>query len=366
MKAFSLAFLVSGALLLSSCGGSSSSVSPEPSSSDSGLSSAGSSNSGDPGEGGSEPGGNSEPGGSEPGISGGGESSGTATTSSSAALPEGSIFEDFDAADPAHLFYESGGRQAAFTHVSGTESPDESGTTVLTLALDTADAAGAWQGPNFQTPNLLGFGTYSARIKTATARGTEQPLAGAVVGFFTYRHDTDDNGNGVLENSEIDFEWLIADPRVIYLTAWVDVNDDPWRVTKINRTIDLSRGRILQTVYENLDGTRGSFADSLSNSPSTIAAIPDYDASARFYVYGFDWATDRIRWWMVDPASPADTVVLWDFRGDAKYITQQPAYLMLNFWHTADWSVEGVPNSTQKPRLQFATQFDWVRYVPAR
>ena len=360
MKAFSLAFLVSGALLLSSCGGSSSSVSPEPSSSDPGLSAGGSS---DSGAGGSEPGGSSATGTSEGGASGTDESSGTATTSSSAELPPGAIFEDFNAS--ASLFeYGSGGHQAAFTHVSGAASPDEPGTTTLTLTLDTADAAGAWQGPNYQTSRLLGFGTYSARIKTASARGTEQPLAGAVAGFFTYRHDTDDNGNGVLENSEIDFEWLIADPRVIYLTAWVDVNDDPWRVTKINRTIDLSRGRILQTVWQNLDGTSGSFSDSLSNSPSTIAAIPDYDASARFYVYGFDWATDRIRWWMVDPASPADTVVLWDFRGDAKYITQQPAYLMLNFWHTADWSVEGVPNSTQKPRLPFATQFDWVRFVP--
>ncbi len=361
MKTFSLALLVSGAFLLVSCGGSSSSVSPEPSSSDSGFSSGGNSDSGNSGAGES-----SAAGASEGGSSDAGESSGTATTSSSAELPPGSIFEDFAGASPTYFSYGSGGHQAAFTHVSGTESPDEPGTTTLTLTLDTADAAGAWQGPNYQTSRLLGFGTYSARIKTASARGTEQPLAGAVAGFFTYRHDTDDNGNGVLENSEIDFEWLIADPRVIYLTAWVDVNDDPWRVTKINRTIDLSRGRILQTVWQNLDGTSGSFSDSLSNSPSTIAAIPDYDASARFYVYGFDWATDRIRWWMVDPASPADTVVLWDFRGDAKYITQQPAYLMLNFWHTADWSVEGVPNSTQKPRLPFATQFDWVRYVPAR
>jgi len=277
------------------------------------------------------------------------------------------FFEDFDGASPTYFSYGSGGHQAPFTHVSGTESPDEPGTTVMTLTIDTADAAGAWQGVNFQTPNLLGFGTYAARVKTPTAKDSamNQPLAGAVVGFFTYRHDADDNGNGVLENSEIDFEWLIADPRVIYLTAWVDVNDDPWRVTKINRTIDLSRGRILQTVYENLDGTRGSFTDELSNSPSTIAAIPDYDASARFYVYGFDWATDRIRWWMIDPASPADTIVLWDYRGDVKYVTQQPAYLMFNFWHTDSWSVEGVPSSTQRPRHPFAAQFDWVSYTPA-
>ena len=80
MKTFSLALLVSGAFLLVSCGGSSSSVSP-----------------------------------------GAGESSGTATTSSSAELPPGSIFEDFAGASPTYFSYGSGGRQAAFTHVSGTE-----------------------------------------------------------------------------------------------------------------------------------------------------------------------------------------------------------------------------------------------------
>ena len=172
MKTFSLALLVSGAFLLVSCGGSSSSVSPG-----AGESSAA--------------------GASEGGSSGAGESSGTATTSSSAELPPGSIFEDFAGASPTYFSYGSGGHQAAFTHFSGTESPDEPGTTTLILTLDTADAAGAWQGPNYQTSRLLGFGTYSARIKTASARGTEQPLAGAVAGFFTYRHDTDDNGNGV-------------------------------------------------------------------------------------------------------------------------------------------------------------------------
>ncbi len=29
----------------------------------------------------------------------------------------------------------------------------------------------------------------------------------------------------------------------------------------------------------------------------------DFDASAKFYTYGFDWHPDRIRLWMIHPSS---------------------------------------------------------------
>lgn len=63
--------------------------------------------------------------------------------------------------------------------------------------------------------------------------GSEQPKAGAVVGFYTYYNDKygsaqtpDINGNGVPDNSEIDFEWLIANPRIVNMTAYTDFDDE--------------------------------------------------------------------------------------------------------------------------------------------
>ena len=50
--------------------------------------------------------------------------------------------------------------------------------------------------------------------------------------------------------------------------------------------------------------------------------------------------------------------------GPEERIPQRPASLMLNFWHTNDWPVEGVPGSIEAPTIPFQTQFDWVSYTP--
>lgn len=281
----------------------------------------------------------------------------------------GAFLENFDTASPVNFSYGSGGKKASFTHISGMESPDEAGTYVLKLELDPEDGAGAWIGPNYTSHQTCHFGRYSARIKTASARNSEQPLTGAVVGFYTYYNDQYDesgpkdvNQNGIADNSEIDFEWLIADPRLIYMTAYTDY-DDEHGPRKVNRIVNLATGQILSTTY----ATSWDDATDLTgeeNFPETVPAIEGYDASARFYTYGFDWAKDHIRWWIVNPADEQDTITLWDYRGPEERITQRPASLMLNFWHTNDWPVEGVPGSIEAPAIPFQTQFDWVSYTP--
>ncbi|MCQ2104839.1 MAG: T9SS type A sorting domain-containing protein [Fibrobacter sp.] len=293
-----------------------------------------------------------------------------AAVCSSSALAAGSYIETFDSSAPTNFTYGSGGNKAAFTHISGYESPDESGTKVLLLELDPTEKAGAWQGPNYTSKKMGHFGRYVARIKTASARGSEQPKAGAVVGFYTYYNDKygsaqtpDINGNGIPDNSEIDFEWLIADPRIVYMTAYTDFNDETGKMGKVNRTINLATGKIISTTYAN-SWSGGARLTGDENLPETIPAIEGYDASAQFYTYGFDWMSDHIRWWIVNPKDEKDTITLWDYRGPKERITQKPASLMINFWHTNDWSVEGVAGSTEAPRLKFQTQIDWASYTP--
>src|SRR5678809_979955 len=75
------------------------------------------------------------------------------------------------------------------------------------------DSAGAGRGPEIISNNFTYYGTYSARLKVPDVRNI-QPNTGVVVGYFTYFMDS------VYGLSEIDFEWLVADPSIIYIGTW--------------------------------------------------------------------------------------------------------------------------------------------------
>ena len=278
------------------------------------------------------------------------------------------FFDTFEGEMPTHFRYFSGGRGDPLTRQSGVPSSIEPGTNVVRLTLDTADIAGPAQGPNFVSHKFCHYGTYAARIKLPNT--SAQPRVGAGVGFFTYFNDLygtgqeqDLNKNGLPDNSEIDFEWLIAAPKEIYISAYTDYDEATGETRKVSRALNLAQGRIYGTIYAEWQGAPGTPLKGDENIPENIAAIPDYDASARFYTYGFDWHPDRIRWWILHPTEN-DTVVLWDYRGPQERITQKPAYAMFNFWHPDGWPAYSVPGSTQKPQFPFSVEFDWVSYTP--
>lgn len=280
----------------------------------------------------------------------------------------GAINEQWNSNSSDNFYYGSGGKKAAFTHTIGATSTIEQETKVLSLKTDPAEKAGAWQGPNFTSNNICHFGTYAARIKIPDA--TSQPNVGAVVGFYTYYNDeynttepADINGNGLHDNSEIDFEWLIADPTVIYITAYTDYHGPTGEARKIGRIINLAKGIIYKTEYAESLGGAGTKLTGVENQPEILEALPGYDASKQFYTYGFDWHSDGIRWWMLHPETN-DTIVLWDYKGPQERITQKKAYLMMNIWHTDSWSVHTKSGTTEAPQEQFGVEFDWTTYTP--
>ena len=87
------------------------------------------------------------------------------------------------------------------------------GSKVLLFKIDPTDSAGAGRGPEIISNDFTYFGTYSARLKVPAVKDV-QPNTGAVVGYFTYYMDN------VYGLSEIDFEWLVADPSIIYIGTW--------------------------------------------------------------------------------------------------------------------------------------------------
>ncbi len=263
------------------------------------------------------------------------------------------FLETFDNDTSAFFRYGSTGNKSDFKWKMGLNSSTEPGTSILSFKIDPEDAAGAGRGPEIISKDFTHFGSYATRLKVPDVKEI-QPNVGAVVGYFTYHVDS------VAGLSEIDFEWLIADPEVIYVGTWTG---EPGKLQRIGRTINLAKGIVYSTTSRvGHDGARTPLTG-LQNQPETIPAIEGYDASSQFYTYGFDWHPDRLRWWMIHPIS-ADTVVLWDYQGSQLGIPQNRSRYRLNFWHTNEWAVETNPESIEKPRQPYELEIDWMYYKP--
>ncbi len=268
-------------------------------------------------------------------------------------ITDEAFFEDFEGDSLTYFRYGSTGTKAPFKWKTGVDSPSEPGTVILSFKIDPEEEAGAGKGPEIISKDFTHFGRYAVRIKVPDVVET-QPDVGAVVGYFTYHMED------IAGLSEIDFEWLLADPKVIYVGTWTGHSG---KLKRIGRTINMATGEIYSTIYkENYDGV-GQPLSGLQNQPETITPIEDFDASKGFHTYGFDWYPDQIRWWMLHPET-SDTITLWDYQGSKRGIPQHESKYRLNFWHTADWSVETNPNSLEKPMHPYEVEVDWMSYEP--
>lgn len=266
-----------------------------------------------------------------------------------------SFVENFNDSTSKYFSYGSTGNKTDFKCRLGVNSSTEPGTKIMSFKIDPNDSAGAGRGPEIISNDFTHFGTYSARLKVPNVKDI-QPNVGAVVGYFTYHVDS------IPGLSEIDFEWLIADPSIIYIGTWTGYRGE---LKRIGRTINLAKGIILNTIYkENHTGVEVPLTGA-QNQPETIPAIEGYDASSKFYTYGFDWYPDRLRWWMIHPGS-GEKIVLWDYQGSQTGIPQNHSHYRMNFWHTKDWSVETNPNSIERPLHPYELEVDWMSYEPLK
>lgn len=272
------------------------------------------------------------------------------------AVPLASSFtEEFSDSTLHHFFYGTTGTRDAFKCQVGAPSTVDPSTRVLAFRIDPADSAGPGRGPEIISSEFTHFGSYSARIKIPNVRGI-QPNVGAVVGYFTYYMDS------IRGLSEIDIEWLLADPTIIYIGTWTGYQG---KLQRIGRTIDLAKGVVYNTIAKvgytgvptNLTG--------LQNVPTSVPAIPGFDASSRFYEYGFDWHPDRLTWWIADPTTGRRTT-LWDYTGSSLGIPQNTSRYRMNFWHTNNWAVETNAKAIEKPLHPYEVEVDWMKYMPAQ
>jgi hypothetical protein len=225
--------------------------------------------------------------------------------------------------------------------------------------------------------NLYQYGTFSARFMTGkcSKENPNDPVikTGVVTGFFTFFNGGDENNNGIIDNSEIDFEWLCAEPQVVYLSMYTDYEANPDGTTKFRRqllrVIDLSTGEIKDTVYR-LDGLVIHLnGDPQQDKPPTsapISGLPQgYNSSTAFYEYGFTWTANRVIWWIVNP-STGQKIKLWDYQNPAgatfSRIPARPARFMFNLWHTSDWTPASNGDAKNSPTIPVYSYLDWAAY----
>ncbi len=178
-----------------------------------------------------------------------------------------------------------------------------------------------------ETVDRRGFGSYEARLKPAAARSSE----GVVSAFFTYFNDgTDYDGDGIADNSEIDFEFLAAEPSILYLTVWTDYEnvDGLERFYHTARRIDLRTGQVWETEL----GYEGEYGHLEEIAPLEWS-VPGFTASDAYRTYGFDWQANQVVFWM-DAEDGSGPHILWDLQGapDLQIPTVE-AFAMINLWH---------------------------------
>lgn len=245
-------------------------------------------------------------------------------------------------------------------YYSGHPSLSAASTTVMMMRIDPADGEGMEKGPHVITKDYTFYGSYSARIRVPDIRKAQKNI-GAAAGLYVLDYDEKFGHSG------IDFEILIADPTKVRLAARTGEKD---RLNRISRTVDLAKGSILDCSYGTGTAEQGKLTDA-QNKPSSVSAINGFDASKKFYIYGFDWYPDRIIWWIRQDEG-SEKIILWEYEGKeifpdtyAPYgIPVLPALYSVNFWHTDSRLPEGMNAAKEAPKYPFEMEIDRMTYEP--
>jgi hypothetical protein len=162
------------------------------------------------------------------------------------------------------------------------------------------------------------FGRYRARVKVAACTAAEE----VVTGIFTYRNDgTDADGDGLVDNDEIDIEVLCGTPSVIFLSSWTDYDETGFR--KWTRAIDLATGAIYESPSDHEYGLVPAGQDPQLARPDLLTDYAEL---------GFDWYPDRVRFVAVDGT---EELTLWELT-DAALVPQRESGWLFNVWHPGE------------------------------
>lgn len=175
------------------------------------------------------------------------------------------------------------------------------------------------------------YGDYQARLSSGRA-GTGE---GVISAFFTYFNDGGDwDGDGIVDNHEIDIELPNSDRSAIFLSVYTDYQYSGNTETfhRNGARVNLATGEVWATA----PGGEGGW--DLLPAPPLPFSVPGFDHTARLYTYGFEWREDRVTFW-IDLEDGAGRRQLWEVRGSAlDHIPSLPTPTFFNTWHNpVDW-----------------------------
>lgn len=206
-----------------------------------------------------------------------------------------------------------------------------------------------------QSRKLYFHGHYSSIIKTADC--SSQPNAGLNTGYFVFfNNKTDVSGNGLIDNSEIDFEFLCADPTSIYITVYSDFENSTVQY-KVFRLVNITTGKVIQYYrVENSTWIKLPITDEFQ-------AIPDFHPGKKFYEYGFDWRPRSVNFWMKD-LERNTTMYLWNYTAPDSYdMPILPTYYLYTVRHTT-WTPITNRNATEWPTFDPKAYVKEFTYFP--
>lgn len=272
----------------------------------------------------------------------------------------GEFKEDFSERSSGFFRFAPKANGEDFRYFSGHPSLSSTNTKILMMCCSPTDGEGWGKGPQVTTKDYTFYGSYSARIRIPDIKKAQKNI-GAIAGLYVYDEDPE------YGRSEIDIELRLADPTIIYLSAYTGKGDE---LNRISRTINLAKGTVIDCSYGIGETETGTFTNA-QNSPDKIAAISNFNASQAFYIYGFDWYPDRITWWMMDTGK-TEKIILWDYEGQDIFpgstaptgIPVLPAYCISSFWHSKSRLADKLPSAKEAPKYPFELEIDWISYEP--
>lgn len=210
------------------------------------------------------------------------------------------------------------------------------------------DDAGPDLATALSSTDRFGYGTYRTRVAFgACARGEETTQA--VLGYFS--DGADHNGNGIRDETEIDFQVLCGSPSLAYLTVFTDYEERNTGAVfrKLSHVVDFATGR----TYDTPSASEDAFVTGATD-PSLVL---DLFSAGRFYELGFEWHPGKIRFF-IDAGSGEKT--LWTLSDPARVPTGT-VQVVYNAWHPeTHWYP--LASSADYPAQDVSMWIDWFRF----
>lgn len=213
------------------------------------------------------------------------------------------------------------------------------------------DRVGAQFATQLATRERFHFGTYRTRLSFGSCAAGEDTVQ-AFLGYFNDGSDYD--GDGIVDDLEIDLQVLCGSPRYLYLTVFTDDEEPPQgtRFRKLSHIVDFTTGDSFETPNSNSSAYLPSDSDPQLLAPNLL--VPD-----ALYELGFEWHEDSIRFFLVLNGSERD---LWTLTGKGR-VPQLPVRITYNLWHP-DTHWYPSDGAADFPAKDVVMRVDWLSFEP--